>query len=80
VKNITLSVPEAVYRRARVKAAERDTSVSALVREFLEGLGSDESDLERRRRLQTEVLATIRRFRAGTRLTRDQAHRRRALR
>jgi hypothetical protein len=80
VKNITVSVPEAVYRRARVKAAEQDTSVSGLVREFLQGLGSDESDFDRRKRLQAEVLATIRRFRAGTRLTRDQAHRRRAVR
>jgi hypothetical protein len=80
VKNITVSVPEEVYRRARVKAAERDTSVSALVKEFLSGLGREESDLERGKRLQDEVLATIRRFRASHRLTRDAVHRRRAVR
>jgi len=80
VRNITVSVPEEVYRRARVKAAERDSSVSALVREFLTSLGREESDFERGKRLQDEVLATIRRFRGGHRLTRDAGHRRRALR
>ncbi len=80
MKNITVSVPEEVYRRARVKAAERDSSVSALVREFLRRLGDEESDFEKGKRLQDEVLATIRRFRAGDRLTRDAVHRRRAVR
>jgi plasmid stability protein len=80
VKNITVSVPEDIYRRARVKAAERDSSVSALVREFLRSLGDQESDFEKGKRLQDEVLATIRRFRAGDRLTRDAVHRRRAVR
>ena len=80
VKNITVSVPDAVYRRARIRAATRDTSVSALVREFLAGLGNDEPEFERRRRLQAEVLASIRRFRAGGRLSRDEAHDRDALR
>ena len=80
MKNITVTVPEDIYRRARVKAAERDTSVSALVKEFLSGLASEESDFERRKRLQGEVLATINRFRAGDRLTRDKVHRRNAIR
>ena len=80
MKNITVSVPEEIYRRARVKAAERDSSVSALVREFLRSLGDEESDFEKGKRLQDEVLATIRRFRAGDRLTRAAVHRRRAVR
>jgi plasmid stability protein len=74
VKNITVTVPDQVYRRARVRAAARDTSVSALVREFLAGLGEEASDFERRKRLQAEVLASVRRFRAGSRLGRDEAH------
>jgi plasmid stability protein len=77
VKNITVSLPDHVYRRARIKAAERDSSVSALVREFLTGLGG-ESDFDRRKRLQEEVLGTIRRFRGADRLTRDAVHRRRS--
>ena len=80
MKNLTVSVPDHVYRQARIKAAERDTSVSALVREFLTSLGEDESAFERRKRLQDEVLASIGSFRAGDRLTRDRVHERDALR
>lgn len=80
VKNITVSLPDDVYRRARLKAAERDTSVSALVREFLVRLCEGETEFERRKRLQQEVLDSIQRFRAGDRLSRDQAHDRRGLR
>jgi hypothetical protein len=80
VKNITVSVPEDVYRRARIKAAELDTSVNALVREFLESLGTDKSDFERRRRRQDEVLETARSLRAVDRLSRDEVHDRNALR
>ena len=80
VKNITVSVPDDVYRRARVKAAERDRSVSALVAQFLATLADDESEFERRKRLQDDVLEGITRFRAGGRLSRDRVHDRRALR
>lgn len=80
MKNITVSVPDEVYRQARIRAAERDTSVSALVREFLLSQGGDESDFERRKRLQREVLASIGSFRASDRVSRDQVHERDALR
>ncbi len=80
MKNITVSVPDDVYRRARIKAAEKDTSVSALVREFLQSFGEEESDFERRKRLQVEVIATIKNFRAGDRLSREEAHGRDAIR
>ena len=80
MKNITVSLSAEVYRRARVKAAERDTSVSALVRDYLTSLAEDESDFDRRKRLQDQVLASVGRFKAGTRLTRDKVHDRRAVR
>jgi plasmid stability protein len=80
VKNLTVSLPEEIYRRARIKAAERNTSVSALVREFLMELGEGDSDFDRRKKLQDEVLAAIKKFRAGDRLSRDEAHDRDALR
>jgi plasmid stability protein len=76
VPNVTVSLDEDVYRRARVRAAERNTSVSALVRAFLNDLGSGETDFERRRRLQDQVLASIGRFRARDRLGRDEVHER----
>jgi len=75
-----VSVPDEVYRQARVKAAERDTSVSALVREFLTKLGEGGSDFERRKKLQDEVLRTIKKFRARDRLSRDDVHDRNAIR
>jgi plasmid stability protein len=80
VKNVTVSLPEDVYRRARVKAAERDTSLSALVRAFLVALGEEETDFEKRKRLQDEVLGSIVSFRAGVRLRRDEVHDRHAVR
>ena len=80
VKNITVAVSEDVYRKARIKAAELDTSVSALVRDFLNSLSSEESDFERRRGLQDEVFATIESFRVRDRLGRDDLHDRDALR
>lgn len=38
MKNITLSIDDDLYRAARIAAAERDTTVSALVRDFLQRL------------------------------------------
>jgi plasmid stability protein len=76
MKNITVAVDDEVYKRARVRAAEQDTSVSALVREFLQSLDVGSTDFDRRCRLQDEVMASIRRFRAGNRLSRDAVHRR----
>ena len=38
MKNITLTVPDEIYLLARVHAARQGTSVSALVRRFLESL------------------------------------------
>jgi hypothetical protein len=79
MKNITVSLDDNVYRRARIKAAELDTSVSALVKKYLVELAGEETDFERRKRLQDEVLAKIRDrgFSAKDRLTRDEVHERR---
>lgn len=77
MRNVTVSLPDEVYRKARVKAAQLDTSLSAMVRELLQRLGDEETDFERRRRLQDEVLATITRFSAAGRLGRDELHERR---
>ncbi len=82
MKNLTVSLPEDIYRRARLKAAERETSVSALVREYLIQLCEEatETDFDRRKRMQGEILDSIQRFRAGDRVSRDQAHDRDGLR
>jgi plasmid stability protein len=40
--NVTLSIDDDLFKRARILAIERDTSVSALVREYLKGLVGNE--------------------------------------
>jgi plasmid stability protein len=74
VKNITVSVPEDVYRHARVRAAEQGRSVSALVADFLRNLSEQDAELERLEALQEQVQARIRGFRAGDRLPRVEVH------
>lgn len=74
MKNITVTVGEDIHRRARIKAAERDTSVSAVVREFLIRWAGEETEFERRKRLQNETLHSIDTFRAGDRLPREDIY------
>ena len=96
MKNITVSVDDETYRQSRIRAAELGTSVSALVRGFLERLvrdGSDgsgarrpeaETEGERRGRLLDEVFedicATRSGFRAADNLSREAVHDRHAVR
>jgi hypothetical protein len=45
-RNITLSMPEELVRRAKILAAQRDTSVSGLVARLLEQLVGDVRDYD----------------------------------
>ncbi len=75
MKNITVSVPDDVYRRARVLAAEQGRSVSSLVAEFLEELANKESEFARLEALQSELLARLSTsFSASDRLSRDELY------
>jgi uncharacterized protein YdaU (DUF1376 family) len=74
LKNITVSVDDAIYRRARAVAAERDTSVSALVRQFLVGIAGVESETERLKHEERALRERITDFRATDRLSREQLH------
>ena len=74
MKNITVSIDDETYRKARIKAAERDTSVSALVRHFLAGLAADESEFERLKREEQALRQRIHNFRASDRLAREDVH------
>jgi len=84
MKNLTVSVDEDVYHRARVRAAEQRTSLSALVRGFLEQLAADDADFARLQREQNALIAQIRVQHAGfsgaDRLSRERVHERDALR
>ena len=70
--NITVSVDDEIYKRAQVAAAERDTSVSALVKAYLEQLASHET--ERLKRQEREIRSQIAAFNASGRLSRDELH------
>lgn len=80
VKNITVSIDDELHRRARVRAAERSTSLSAVVRGFLTRFAGEETEYERRKRKERDTLAAVASFRVGERLSRDQVHDRDALR
>jgi predicted transcriptional regulator len=74
MKNITVSLDDETYRRARMIAAHRDTSVSALVKRFLVDLASGETEFERLRREERALREQITDFSASDRLTRDEVH------
>lgn len=81
MKNITVSLEEELYRRSRIAAAEADTTVTALVREFLTLLTQSPSSESSRRDRQDEVLAVIETIRArhpafqtDELLSRDELH------
>ncbi len=96
MRNITVSVDEETHRMARIRAAELDTSVSALVRGYLRSLAGEpgasagrtsqvvETPRERSRRLRKELLDDIRAtrsgFRASDNVSREELYERRALR
>ena len=76
VKNITVTVPDEVYRAARIRAAEDGSSVSALVGGYLRSLSDREAEFARLEAQQQQVQREIDRFRAGDRLGRDELHER----
>ena len=76
MKNITVSVPDEVYRAARVRAAEQGRSVSALVADYLRSLSDRESELVRLEAQRRRIQAEITQFSASDRLDRDAIHER----
>ena len=96
MKNITVSIDEHTHRQARIRAAELGTSVSALVRTYLNRLVTEpietpvaieqytETSLERRRRLLKEAVESITADGGGLRMSenlpREALYNRNALR
>ena len=96
MKNITVAVDDETHRLARIRAAELETSVSALVRSYLRSLVRDrevkaasgaqvtETEHERRRRLLDELFEDIRTtrsgFKAADNLSREALYEREAIR
>lgn len=51
MKNITLKIDDETYRKARLRAAEQGTSVSAMVRGYLESLQDEDDSAKNHRRI-----------------------------
>ena len=84
VKNITVSVDDEVYHKARMRAAERRTTVSAMVKKMLVEVAGQETEFEQLRReeheLRARLLARGVRFKASGRLSRTELYERHAIR
>ena len=76
MKNITVSVPDDVYRAARIRAAEEGRSVSGMVATYLRSLADDDAKFSRLEAQQRRIQRQIKRFQATDRLTRDEVHQR----
>jgi len=74
VANITVTVPDDIYRAARIRAAEQGSSVSALVGEYLRSLSERDAEFERLEAQQRRVESQIDRFSARDRLDREELH------
>jgi plasmid stability protein len=74
MKNVTVALDDDTYRKARIRAAELETSVSAAVRKYLTEFAAGESDFQRLQREEEALRAQIEHFSAADRLSRDAIH------
>ena len=85
VKTINLSLPEETWRQARIEAAKHNTSLSGLVRRYLQAMVqgkapviAEESDAEADRRSREALLAALQEgdLHLGFRPSRDKTYER----
>ena len=77
MKNITLAIEDEVLDRARLVAAEKKTTVNAMVREFLSEVGKREDRVAAARRELLHLMDTSEgRMAPGWTFDRDEAHER----
>ncbi len=74
MKNVTVSLPDDVYRAARVRAAEDGSSLSSLVAGYLRSLSERRAEFSRLELQQSQIIEEIERFRGADRLDRDELH------
>lgn len=84
MKNITLKIDDETYQKARIRAAESGTSISAMVRDYLNSLtGESETEAHARRVASLQALYSRADARATPRaeplvpLTREEIYRER---
>lgn len=74
MKNVTISLDDDLYRRARILAAEEDTTVTAMLRAYLEEKTRQKEEFDRLLKLQNDTIAQIKSFSASERLTREELY------
>lgn len=74
MKNVTVTMPEDVYRAARIYAAEHGTSISAMVRDHFAALTDGDREFARLEAQQQRLITSIARFSAEDRLDREALH------
>ncbi|HQV56634.1 MAG TPA: hypothetical protein PKV27_01390 [Ilumatobacteraceae bacterium] len=74
--NVTLSISDALLRRARLLAVERGTSVNALIREYLESVVEPQQTRARQALLDLAATTTASSGANGRGWTRDELHER----
>jgi hypothetical protein len=74
VKNITVSVEDEIYHRARVKAAVQKSSVSKLVASYLEELANGDDGVEQARKEMAVLFEKNLGGEYKVKLTREEMH------
>lgn len=59
MKNITLSVEDDLYERSRILAAQRKTTITGLVRDYLRNLVQTDENREQARRELLEMIGSF---------------------
>lgn len=87
MKNITIAVDDELYQKARIKAAEQSTSISAMFKSYLiqvTGMDGKETEFQRLQREELELREELRAHRISLNpvhnLSRDELHDRHAIR
>src|SRR5439155_26210720 len=74
MRTITISLDEETDRRVEEAASRRGTSVSALVKRFLQDLAAGESEFERLKREERDLRKRITNFSASENVPRDELY------
>ena len=73
--NLTITVPEAVLKSARLRALEQGTSVNALLRDYLSQFAGTQSAQAKAAQRILDLSRTARAGRGKARYSRDDLHR-----
>jgi CHASE3 domain sensor protein len=76
MKNVTIALDEALLREARRIAADRGTTLNAMIREFMEELTERESEAVKARRRIVELCRSSRAEVGPRTWSRDELHER----